>query len=278
MKSATSTLHEQLAAQPGFHMSDPKEPNFFSDEDVFAKGLDWYRGLFAEAGSGDIRGESSTHYTKLPTHPKAAERLHAFAPDAKLIYVMRHPIDRLVSHYIHEWSQAVIPRKMPIDDAIDAFPEMVEYGKYAKQLEPYLQRYGKDRILPMFFERILTASQDELERVCRFLGYPGTPKWAELDASNVSNQRMRRNWLLDRVVESPTLQLLRRSLLPASIRSRARQVFVMRQRPELSDARRQALSEVFDRDLADLSGLLGTQLTCANFKETVRRQPLDWAA
>ena len=75
MKCATSTLHEQLALQPGFFMSTPKEPNFFSDDDCFARGLDWYRGLFAEAPEGSIRGESSTHYTKLPTHPRTVERL-----------------------------------------------------------------------------------------------------------------------------------------------------------------------------------------------------------
>ena len=49
MKSATSTLHEQLAANPGFFMSRPKEPNFFSDDAVWARGLDWYSALFASA-------------------------------------------------------------------------------------------------------------------------------------------------------------------------------------------------------------------------------------
>ena len=57
MKCATSTLHDQLAEQPGFVMSEPKEPNFFSDEENWAKGLGWYSGLFAAAelrfGSGD---------------------------------------------------------------------------------------------------------------------------------------------------------------------------------------------------------------------------------
>jgi hypothetical protein len=69
MKCATSTLHEQLARQPGFFMSQPKEPNFFSDDSAYARGEDWYLGLFAGTRPGDICGESSTHYTKLPTYP-----------------------------------------------------------------------------------------------------------------------------------------------------------------------------------------------------------------
>src|SRR5690606_4205334 len=152
MKSATSTLHEQLALQPGIFMSTPKEPNFFSDDAQFAKGLGWYTGLFAEAEPNALCGESSTHYTKLPTHPHTVERLAAAVPGARFIYVMRHPIDRLVSHYIHGWTMREISE--PIDEAIDRHPELIAYGCYAKQLTPYFERFGRDRVLPMFFDRV----------------------------------------------------------------------------------------------------------------------------
>src|SRR6185295_6140807 len=106
MKCGTSTLHVQLAAQPGFFMSEPKEPNFFSDDAEFARGEGWYRGLFAGAGEGDLRGESSTHYTKLPTHPRTVERLASeLGRDLRFVYVVRHPVDRLVSHYVHAWTE-----------------------------------------------------------------------------------------------------------------------------------------------------------------------------
>ena len=105
MKSATSTLHVQLSAVSGVAMSSPKEPCFFSDDEIFARGEAWYDACFAHAGPGDLRGESSTHYTKLPTLPHACERLHRRRPDAKLLYVIRHPIDRLISHYVHGWTE-----------------------------------------------------------------------------------------------------------------------------------------------------------------------------
>ncbi len=50
----------------------------------------------------DLRGESSTHYTKLPTYPRTVDRMVRDLPRLKLIYVMRHPIERLVSQYVHE--------------------------------------------------------------------------------------------------------------------------------------------------------------------------------
>ena len=70
MKCATTSLHDQLAAQPGLFMSEPKEPFFFSNDEVYARGIDWYAGLFAGAAAGDLCGESSTHYTKLPSYPR----------------------------------------------------------------------------------------------------------------------------------------------------------------------------------------------------------------
>ena len=75
MKSATSTLHEQLSMQHGLFMSEEKEPNFFSNDEVYAKGLDWYSSLFANAPPGAACGESSTHYTKLPTYPQTVARM-----------------------------------------------------------------------------------------------------------------------------------------------------------------------------------------------------------
>ena len=89
MKSGTTTLQVQLAAQTGVFMTTPKEPNFFSDDDVFAKGAGWYKGLFADAAPGDLKGEASTHYTKLPTYPDCLPRLAQMLDAPRLIYVIR---------------------------------------------------------------------------------------------------------------------------------------------------------------------------------------------
>ncbi len=94
MKSATTTLHEQLARQRGLFMSRSKEPSFFSDDENYARGIEWYASFFAGAGDHLLVGESSTHYTKLPTHPHTVERMVRALPRVKLIYVMWHPIDR----------------------------------------------------------------------------------------------------------------------------------------------------------------------------------------
>jgi len=274
MKSATSTLHTQLAAQPGFFMSTPKEPNFFSDADIWARGLDWYEGLFAGAAPDELCGDSRTHYTKLPDLPDALPRLREYLPGAKLIYVMRHPVDRLVSHYIHAWSERTIDGA--IDQAIDEHPALVDYGRYAMQIGPYLEAFGKDAVLPLFFERMLREPQAELERVCKFLGYRRIPHWEHEVRANVSGERLRRSALRDALVLNPLATFIRRNFIPQSVRDRVKAKWQMREKPALGPDALAKVTARFDSDLARLGPLLGVELNCGNFKSAVTAAPLNW--
>jgi hypothetical protein len=275
MKCATSSLHEQLAIQPGIFMSDLKEPNFFSDDDQYDLGMDWYTDHFASASPESLCGESSTHYTKLPTYPHTIKRLQETLPHAKFIYVMRHPIDRLISQYVHEWSQRVI--SIEINQAIYQHPELIEYSLYTKQLEPYFQTFGKDKVLPIFFERMLTSSQEELEQICQFIGYKNQPKWdEELNASNVSSERMIKSAWRDAIVEAPGLKQLRQWLIPKSFRNQIRSLWTMKKKPKLTPESKIYLQKIFDEDLKILGTWLGLELSCENFKQTVKSSPVNW--
>ena len=276
MKSATSTLHEQLARQSGIFMSTPKEPYFFSNDPVYAKGMAWYKSLFAGAHTNDLKGESTTHYTKLPTYPKTIERIQKHIPNAKFIYVMRHPIDRLVSQYVHHWSEKEVA--VPIDEAIDAMPIMIDYSRYAYQLTSYFETFGKERVLPVFFDRLHTHSQAELERICRFIGYAGTPTWDSGDETrNVSSERLQVNPLRDFLVDLPILSTIRKRLVPQSVRNRIKRRWQMTERPTLSPESKVKLEAIFNEDLALLGSWTGVQLDCDNFKAVTRDHVLDWS-
>jgi hypothetical protein len=269
MKCATSTLHDQLALQDGISMSDPKEPNFFSDGPNFARGMDWYRSLFASMKADDLKGESSTHLTKYPVHPDAAQRMHDAIPDAKLVYVMRDPIRRIVSQYIHEWSEHTISGD--INQAIREHPRLIAYSSYAMQLAKHTAYYDQARILPVFFERLMSEPQRELERICHHIGYQGDPLWSEEeDAKNVSSQRQRRSPMLNRVLDIRLVQMLRRTLMPEGLRDRIKSRWTMKEKPELSEDSIAYLHEQLDPDMRALGELVGRDLSCANFAECVR--------
>ncbi len=277
MKSATTTLHEQLARQPGFFMSRPKEPSFFSDESVYARGREWYSLLFRLAEPGDLRGESSTHYAKLPTYPRTVERMLRHLPRLKLIYVMRHPIDRLMSQYVHEVTTGRI--KVDAREAIRRHPELIDYSLYAMQLQPFLDAYGFENVLPMFFPRLVNHSQAALERIGRFLDHHGVLKWdASLAPQNVGRDRLRPSPLREALVQAPVLSGLRRRLVPRhwsqSVKERWRAQI---DPPPIPTYLTERLRDIFDADLAQLGSWLGISLDCENFQEVTVSRPHDWA-
>lgn len=280
MKCATSTLHEQLAAQPGVFMSTPKEPCFFSDDEQWSRGVQWYASLFDDARPDDRCGESSTHYTKLPTFPHTVQRIRdTIGRDVSLIYMMRHPIDRLISQYIHEWSQQVIPANMTIDEMVHARPEFVDYGRYAYQLQPFIDTFGQQRILPVFFEHFIADGPSELRRVAAFLNLPGPVRWVDdLQQRNVSRERLRRSALRNMVLNSAAVRSVIRSVVPRSVRDRVKARWSMQQRPVLSPAVRADLEGLYDEDLAQLGAWFGCTLTCANFREVARDAVPQWSS
>lgn len=256
-------------------MSEPKEPNFFSDDDQYALGKKWYCDLFREAPEGAMCGESSTHYTKLPTHPKTIDRLVGLIPDARFVYMMRHPIDRLVSHYIHDWSERKIA--CSIDEAVEKHADLIDYGRYAMQLRPWVERFGCERILPVFLERLKADPQGALNRVCRFLGYEGNPVWHDDQRANVSSARLRKSKIRDFVVNAPVLRTIRRTCVPQALRDKVKSLWQMKKRPELSGGVRERLAIRFDEDLNELGRWFGVDLSCKNYAATVTSKDLEWA-
>ncbi|MGE3819574.1 MAG: sulfotransferase [Isosphaeraceae bacterium] len=278
MKCATTTLHEQLARQPGVVMSRPKEPNFFSDDDVYARGMGWYTGLFAAAGPEDLCGESSTHYTKLPTYPKSVERMVAALPSVKLIYVMRHPIDRLFSQFVHERTVGRVSPELSVGEAIEACPELVAYGRYAEQLAPYLETYGRERVLPVFFGRLARFPQEEFSRIGAFLGRPDQFVWdASMEPQNVGDKRLRLGRVRHALVHSRVLSPIRQRLVSRSWSERLKRAWRTDvERPELTSDLESRLRQIYDEDLARLGAWLGVSLDCESFDRVTGSEPREW--
>jgi hypothetical protein len=162
MKSATTSLFQWLDEQPEVVMAHPKETRFFTDH--WSLGLSWYSAKFAEATPDQLLGEASQNYTNPRLSADAADRMARTIPQARLIYIVRHPVDRLRSHYRHEVQRAREPR--PLVDALRE-PGNLYAGQssYFTCLRPYIDRFPREQIF-----------------VCRFedLTRDPAPAWAEL--------------------------------------------------------------------------------------------------
>jgi hypothetical protein len=278
MKSATTTLHEQLARQAGIFMCRPKEPNFFSDDANYRRGWEWYGGLFRAAGHTDLRGESSTHYTKLPTYPRTVDRMVRDLPRLKLIYVMRHPIDRLASHYVHEVTTGSV--RVGVSQAVEQCPELIEYGRYSRQLQPFFDAYGPSSVLPVFFPRLVKHSRAELERIGRFIGHDGPLHWDDgLEPQNQGSQRLRPSAVREALVQAPVLTTIRQRVVPRTWSRPLKAFWRARvEPPRITPVLNARLREVFDADLAEVGSWLGVPLDCESFHDQTVDRAHNWIA
>ena len=194
MKSATTSLHSYLSSHPEIFMSDPKEPSYFAEESQlfkefpvmtrkgFWKNEKSYLSLFLDAGNAKLIGESSTIYTKRPRIEGIPNKIKAFAPDARLIYIMRDPVERTISHYWHEarWFN----EDRDILEAVTQTPFYRQVSHYAMQLQPYFSLFSREQIYTLTSEELGNRPEVTLRRIFQWLGVEAdiiTPSLAQRD-------------------------------------------------------------------------------------------------
>ena len=169
-KCGTTSLHHYLDLHPEIAMAngpDSNELHFFSWEERWRLGLDWYSARFAEA---PVRGEVSPSYSEYPFRPFAAERMADLLPgDVRFVYVVRDPIERLRSGW--EYSRAAGYETRSFADTFARLEDSwhVARSRYATQLERYLALLPQERFLVLDQYDLKHARGETLRRVFRFL-------------------------------------------------------------------------------------------------------------
>jgi hypothetical protein len=167
-KCGTTALHEYLDLHPQVAMSRPKELDFFVEQHNWGRGRGWYERHFA--ADAPVRGESSPSYTNYPEFRGVAERAAELVPDAKLVYLVRDPLDRIVSHYLHN---RALGRGYPMIEAQlgDLRNSVfVAHSLYHVQLRRYLRVFPESSILVVDQADLLADRRGTLGRVFGFLG------------------------------------------------------------------------------------------------------------
>ncbi|HEX8119872.1 MAG TPA: sulfotransferase [Solirubrobacteraceae bacterium] len=168
-KCGTTSLHLYLAGHPQVQMSRPKELHFFVEAGNWSRGLEWYERHFDAPGRA-IYGEASPSYSAWPTHRGVPERLHRTVPAARLIYLVRDPIDRMVSQWTMRTRNGVESR--PLDAAL-RHVDGADYlfrSRYHLQLGLYLEHFPPEQILVVDSDDLDRDRAATLRRVHRFLG------------------------------------------------------------------------------------------------------------
>jgi hypothetical protein len=191
-KAGTTWLYRNLGAHPDVFLTANKEPRYYSVEEGeavscqgpgdglwmshFVRSRAEYESLFAAAGPGQLRGEASSDY--LYRSRVSAARIRHEAPDARIVVLLRDPVHRAHSNWLHHMRDG--RETLPFAAAMDAEPMRIELGWawwwhyaargfYGRQLEPFLERFPPEQILLLTHDELRREPAALLERVCAFL-------------------------------------------------------------------------------------------------------------
>jgi hypothetical protein len=206
-KAGTTALHAALSRHPSLYLSTVKEPKFFlTDGPPPAKGgpgdaltyrehvweRDEYEALFDGAPPGAVLGEATPFYLY---DPGAMRRIHDLLPEAKLIVIIRDPVERAHSNWTHLWSAGL----EPVGDLVRACAEedrriaagwapfwhYAGLGRYGEQLDRAFSLFPREQVLVLRYRLLIDDPAATLGRICGFLGVE-TGVLSEIPRENVT--------------------------------------------------------------------------------------------
>lgn len=210
-KCGTTSVCEALRRHPDVFFSDPKEPHYFTF-DLPEKTRDWYLTLFRDAGGASAVGEGSTSYTRPDVCDACAEAIRDEVPDARLVYLVRDPIARLES----DWKMRVREGRATWNDinrSLADNPEVVELGKYWRNLAGYREYFAEDQLLILFLEDLSAHPEPIMRCLHRHIGVEERASCDAVTPENTARRQRRDGWLLA-TARRIGLAELARGLLP----------------------------------------------------------------
>lgn len=171
-RSGTSALAAMLGAHPRIDPGAVKEPNYFSLRHDHGPG--WYDGLYQPRHLGLVRLDSSMTYT-YPSSPGALASLAAEAPHVRVVYAVRHPIERMLSHLALRRDFFHNEVASDLGAALESSPDYAGASDYARWVPELVGRFGADRVLLVPFPVVTGRRQQAVDQVCRLVGLEPVP-------------------------------------------------------------------------------------------------------
>lgn len=272
-RSGTTSLYTYLKQHPQVYLSPIKEPHYFAQitpspaqrhvvHPINRK--ESYLHLFRGAGGAVAIGEASPSYL---WEPQAPARIQAQIPEARILLLLRDPVERAYSHYLMDVREG--QETLPFEEALQrdwVRPNKgwgvsrlyVELGFYAPGVERFLRLFGPERVKVLFFEDLVQRPEVLLKEVQEFLGLNVLP----LQAGEPQNAyRAPRGPLAQKILGTPWIRQLT-LLVPPGIRHPLKERFFLQQgpKPAMSREARRWLQSLYAPDLARLEELLGRKL------------------
>ena len=269
-RSGTTSLYEYLKHTKGVFMSPVKEPNHFAvsaSNDIFLTEIirkkSKYLSLFKNVKDEIAVGEASPSYLR---DPKASNLIHQFVPKARIIIMLRDPVDRSFSTYLHYISMGKV--NLPFPEAIkkaleskDTFPEaLIGASLYYEQVKRYLQIFGSKQVKIIIFEEFVKDTRTSLKEILEFLNIDSEPPDI---IENIYNPfTVPRGKLVAQLISNKIIREAGKNLLPRSITPKLKKIFDKNApKPKISAEDRNFLEDFFRDDVKKLQELLDRPLS-----------------
>lgn len=279
-KAGTTALHTYLQQHPQIYMTPSKETNFFAFEgeklnfqgpgdraiaDFSITQLSRYQAEFAGVTTETAWGEACPLYLY---STKAVERIQTYIPHARLIVILRNPVDRAYANFLHlvrddrepllDFGQALQAEPQRLEQNWEWFWHYIQLGYYATQLKRYYQKFDPSQIRVYLYEDLQNNPIALIQDICRFLG---------VEDNFVPNMKIRpnksgkpKNKLLHQILTKPNpLKTALKPLFPAYLRQKIQHQNLAQ--PELNREMRQYLTELYREDIQECQELLGRDLS-----------------
>lgn len=195
-KSGTTTLYNWLMQHPDIYLPREKENPFFAKNDLFRQGIKYLRPFYRDCRNEKFVGMAFVH---LMYFRWCTDRIYNYNPEAKIIAVLRNPVDRAYSAYWYarrnlwedceSFEQAIKREKFRKKGSYHEQTDFTYllHGHYSEQLQRYFDFFGKDKVMILLLDDLKTARKCALASVLDFLGLP-SPDVRKIDFCQDSNR------------------------------------------------------------------------------------------
>lgn len=298
-KSGTTFLQQIMASHSDIFMSPVKEPNFFSndiDKNKFRD--DWkkrfnedslqldnlgkiiprhswyvrnekeYNSLYFDSDDESYRGEASVSYLY---SKKAANAIRNYAPDAKIIMILRNPIDRAISHVLMDIKTGLVNANTdPMSAIIDDYSNhcrawgkshlYIDLGLYFEQVKRYFDNFPKEQIKIIFFDTLISDPKKVCQSISRFLDLT-----YELNP-NINSEKneagLPKNYLFSLILKNKSFMRPFSKLIPADFKAYLKSLLLSNKNmPIIQKDKKEQLIDYFESDIINLQRLLDCDLS-----------------
>ena len=273
-KSGTTSLYEYLKGIPGVFMSHVKEPNYFTvsiqPERLFCSVIqekEKYLKLFGDVKDEIAVGEASPFYLIDPETPKL---IHQQIPNAKIIIILRNPIERAYSSYFQSirsgWEKGSF--SSAIDRSYDLKKRnedltlriIIEGGFFSEQVKRYLDIFGKNQVKILIFEEFIQHPEKEIFQLLDFLGVKidELPKLNKIyNPVTVPKNKLSKSIIENTIIKKVALKIFSHD---SSQKIRDRILVKKIKKPQMEKSDKEKLVEIYAEDMNKLERILGRSL------------------